>query len=880
MKSSEIRTTFLKFFEEKGHLIVPSSSLVPHGDPTLLLTTAGMVQMKPYFTGEAVPPSRRMTSCQKCFRTTDVDSVGDPGHLTFFEMLGNFSVGDYFKKEAIAWAWELVTERFGLPRQRLWTTVFFDDDEAERYWIDLGVPGERIIRCGEKDNFWGPAGQTGPCGPCSEIHYDFGPDRGCGKSDCNPSCGCGRFLEIWNLVFMQFNQDEQKIRTPLPKPNIDTGMGLERIACVLQNKASVYETDVFAPLLERISALTGRRYGESEAITRAMRVVAEHARAITFLIADGVIPANEGRGYVLRRVLRRAALFGRKLDLKGAFLTEIGRTVIEQMGGVYPELVRGREYILNVIEIEENRFNQTLTTGMNLLDEIMAELRSKGLSVISGEQAFRLYDTYGFPKEITAEIASEHGLAVDFEGFEREMEFQRERARDAARFGLADKSAEKFYGSLGLPPTEFVGYDSFESDARITGIIVNGEPVQTAFQGQEAEIILSRTPFYGEMGGQVGDTGTIAAPKGRAIITDAKRPLETLVVHVGRVEEGVLSVGDPARAQVDAERRLDIARNHTATHLLHAALRNVLGEQVRQGGSLVAPDHLRFDFTHLVALSEEERTRVQEFVNEAIRRDLLVISRLAPQKEAVAAGALAFFGEKYGETVRVVEIKSADGTERVSAELCGGTHLRRTGEIGFFRITSERSVGSGLRRIEAVTGRGAERFVETHLKALETASLRIESPSLLEVPDRIEEVLTALRNERKRAEALEAQLLRKDAESLLAQMVRVDGISVISARVSASSMERLRETGDFLKEKIGSGVIVLGAVLDDSPRFLAMVTPDLVGKGVHAGKIVKQVAQIAGGGGGGKPEMAQAGGRDKSKMDEALRAVPRLIGKK
>ena len=880
MKSSEIRTTFLKFFEEKGHLIVPSSSLVPHGDPTLLLTTAGMVQMKPYFMGEAVPPKRRMTSCQKCFRTTDIDSVGDPGHLTFFEMLGNFSVGDYFKKEAIAWAWELVTERFGLPKERLWTTVFLDDDEAERYWLEIGVPRERIIRCGEKDNFWGPAGQTGPCGPCSEIHYDFGPDRGCGKPDCNPSCGCGRFLEIWNLVFMQFDQDEKKNRTPLPKPNIDTGMGLERIACVMQGKASVYETDVFAPLIERISALTGRRYGESEAVTRAIRVVAEHGRAVTFLIADGVIPANEGRGYVLRRVLRRAALFGRKLGLKDLFLPEIGKTVINQMGGFYPELVKGRDYILNVIEIEESKFNQTLTTGINLLDEIVAELKAGGLSTISGEQAFRLYDTYGFPKEITAEIATEHGLKVDFEGFEREMEAQRERAREAAKFGLADKSAERFYGSLGLPPTEFVGYESFDAEAQVAALIVGGERVETAFQGQEVEIILSRTPFYGEMGGQVGDRGEIRSARGRVVVTDAKRPIESIIVHIGKVEAGVLSTGDRVRAQIDGERRLDIARNHTATHLLHAALREVLGDQVRQGGSLVAPDHFRFDFTHLVALSEEELMRVQSIVNEHIRRNLRVTGRLAPQKEAIAAGALAFFGEKYGEVVRVVEIGSPDGAERVSAELCGGTHLESTGQIGFFWITGEKSVGSGLRRIEAVTGRGAEQFVKARLEALEKTSRKLEAASPLEVPDRIEELLTALRSERKRAESLEAQLLRKSAEALLSTAVKVDGINVIAAKIPASSMERLRETGDFLKEKIGSGVIVLGAVLEDSPRFLAMVTPDLVSKGIHAGKIIKQVAQATGGGGGGKPEMAQAGGKDKSKIDEALRLVPTLIGKR
>ncbi|MDD5092844.1 MAG: alanine--tRNA ligase [Dehalococcoidia bacterium] len=878
MNSNEIRTAYLKFFEEKGHLVLPSSSLVPHGDPTLLLTTAGMVQIKPYFTGEMVPPNPRLASCQKCFRTTDIDSVGDAGHLTFFEMLGNFSVGDYFKKEAIAWAWELVIDRLHLPKDKLWITVFLDDDEAEQYWLKLGVPQERIVRLGEKSNFWGPAGQTGPCGPCSEIHYDFGKDKGCCKPECNPECSCGRFLEIWNLVFTQFNQDEQGKRHLLPKPNIDTGMGLERIATVMQGKSTVYETDIFRPIIEKVSALSGRKYGESESVTKAMRVVAEHSRAVTFLIADGVIPSNEGRGYVLRRVLRRAALFGRKLGLEEAFLTKMSKVVMDRMGGLYPELATGRDHILKVIEAEETRFDQTLNTGMNLLDEIVSTCKKKGAASISGAEAFKLYDTYGFPVEITMEVAAESGLSVDLEGFNKEMQAQRERAREAQKFGLADKSVQKFWESLDMPETEFVGYDLLSQKTKVLSLIIEGQSVQSAVKGQEVEVILAQTPFYGEMGGQLGDAGQITAPKGRIAVSDAKRPLDGLVMHVGKVEEGSISVGDSVEAKVDLERRLDIARNHTATHLLHAALRKVLGDQVRQGGSLVAPDYFRFDFTHLIALSKEELAQVQYLVNEHIRRNLPVSSCVTTFKKAAAEGALAFFGEKYGEEVRLVQIGDADSGERVSAELCGGTHLNSTGQIGFFHVTSEKSVGSGLRRIEAVTGRAAEKYTEQRFSALQNVADQLETnPS--EVAQKVTALLAELSAERKRAKDMEGQLLRKTAEALLQDVKEIDGVKVLAARVSASDEDLLRQTGDFLKDKLGSGVIVLGAVLNGNPRFLAMVTPDMVKKGINAGKIVKQVAQVTGGGGGGRPEMAQAGGKDASKIDEALKLVPKLVAK-
>ncbi|MFP3975025.1 MAG: alanine--tRNA ligase [Dehalococcoidia bacterium] len=878
MNSDQVKETYLTFFKEKGHTVLPSSSLIPQGDPTLLLTSAGMVQIKPYFMGEATPPNVRLASCQKCFRTTDIDEVGDATHLTFFEMLGNFSVGDYFKKEAIAWAWEFVKERLQLPQDRLWITIFLDDDEAFEHWIQTGVPRERIVRCGEEDNFWGPAGDTGPCGPSSEILYDLGEEFGCGRPDCGPACNCGRFSELWNLVFTQYYQDEHGNRTPLTSKNIDTGMGLERTAAIMQGKDSVYETDRFSPIIDCISRLTGKNYGEDKSSDKAIRVVAEHGRSATFLIADGVIPSNEGRGYVLRRVLRRAALFGYLLGLKEPFLTQIAEVVIDQMGNSYPELLTRKDHIIRAIDLEESRFDQTLNTGMNLLDQMIEQDKESGVSSISGEQAFTLYDTYGFPVEMTKEIAADHGLSVDLEGFEQEMEKQRERARAAQKFGAGDKAAQRVYEQLDVAPTGFAGYDSFSCETRVVALLVEGEPVGTASAGQEAEVILAKTPFYGEMGGQVGDTGEIKGYNGKVAVSNTTRPLDDLVTHSGKVEEGSISVGDSAEAEIDRERRLDIARNHTATHLLQAALRQVIGDDVSQAGSLVAPDRFRFDFTYLIALSKEELAKVQRIVNENIRRNLRVSSRVVPYSQALAEGALAFFGEKYGDEVRVVRIEDSNSSEVVSTELCGGTHVQSTGEIGFFHITSERSIGSGMRRIEAVTGRGAEALVNERFSVLENAAEQLEtSPS--DVRQKLSEVLSELDTERKRAKDLEAQLLRTRAESLLSEVSEVNGINVLTAEVATSNMDLLRQMGDFLKDKLGSAVIVLGTTLDGNPRFLAMVTSDLVSQGINAGDIVKRVAEVTGGGGGGKPGMAQAGGKDRSKMDEALRLVPQLLKK-
>jgi len=869
--ADEIRSAYLKFFEEKGHAVIPSSSLIPHGDPTLLLTSAGMVQFKPYYLGEAVPPNPRLVSCQKCFRTTDIESVGDPSHLTFFEMLGNFSIGDYFKKESIAWAWEFVTERLKLAKDKLWVTIYLDDDESFNYWRAIDVPAARILRFGEKENFWGPAGNSGPCGPCSEIHFDFGENIGCGKPDCKPNSGCTRFSEIWNLVFTQYNQDESGKRIPLPKPNIDTGMGLERTTAAVIGKTSVYDTPLFTPLLATISRLSGKKYGAGGEIDNAMRIVAEHGRGIPFLIADGVLPSNEGRGYVLRRLLRRAVAFGRTLGLDKPFLTETAKATMELMGHVYPEIMQRRDFILRVVELEEARFGSTLSSGLDLLEEMMeeaAEVSKKGVKEISGETAFKLYDTFGFPVELTKEIAQGRGFTVDLEGFEREMEKQRERARAAQKSVVTAKVTLRWR----VRRRPFVGYHNLKHKSAILGILVDNKSADTIQEGQEASLILKSTSFYGEMGGQVGDTGEIRSSEGRFLVTNTIRMPPDIIVHQGKVAEGSLHVGDEVEAEVDKERRLDIARNHTATHLLHYALRTVLGKHVEQRGSLVAPESFRFDFSHLTSLTPEELQKVQALVNETIRENLPVRDEEMPYRRAVEEGAIAIFEEKYGDTVRVLKT----GDPPISMELCGGTHVSATGEIGFFKITSEGSIGSGLRRIEAVTGRGAEKFVNDRL-----ASLEKMSQSLGATLENVEEKLAALVEEmdkgKKRALGMERELARIRAEALLTQVEVIKGVNVLIARVPSARLEILREMADFLRDKLKSIVLVLGSVDEERPVFLAAVTPDLIAKGYDAGKIVREVAKVTGGGGGGRPNLAQAGGKDKAKLDEALRVAKGLI---
>ena len=879
MQAAEIRQSFLDFFQGKGHLVMPSASLIPAGDPTLLLTSAGMVQFKPYFTGEMVPPGPRLTSVQKCFRTTDIDEVGDTSHNTFFEMLGNFSIGDYFKEEAIAWAWEYITDHLKLAPERLWATVFLDDDDAHDLWVRSGVPAERIRRFGEADNWWGPAGNEGPCGPCSEIHYDFGGECRLDKpeSECGPNCECGRFLELWNLVFMQFYQDPQGVRTPLPVPNIDTGMGLERAARILQGVDSAYETDLFQPIVARVEELSGKTYGEDDETDTAIRVVAEHARSAAFLIADGVVPGNEGRGYVLRRVIRRAIRYGRKLqslvpprgEPKRGFLSPVAEVVIDHMGEHYNELVNSRKFVLQVLQQEEEGFGEVYETGMRIIDDhINAQLTSKE---ITGKDLFLLYDTYGFPVEETAEIAREHGLSVDMEGFEKEIEAQRERSRAAGEKFGGDADAQRRYQPLGQ--TTFLGYETTTAPSEIVGLLVDGASVDSAANGKKLEIVLRETPFYAEAGGQVGDAGELEGPNGTIQVEDTQSPVTGLTVHRGRVASGTVATGETVVATVDRERRQDAARNHTATHLLHAALRQVLGTHVRQAGSLVAPDRLRFDFTHVSPLTADELRSVERLVNAKVRENVAVRKRETTFRQATADGALAFFGDRYGDQVRVVEVANGDV---FSLEVCGGTHVDATGDVGYIHVVGESSIGAGMRRIEALSGRAAESLARDQSVLLERVAQRLETS-----PKDLESRVTTLTQEvarlRRAAAAGAREASRKEAQELLDRVQDLEGVKAVVERAQVSSTEALRETGDWLRDKLDSGVVVLGAVVNDRPTLIAMVTADLIARGLHAGNIVKEAAQAMGGGGGGRPEMAQAGGRRPEALDDALRTAVQVI---
>ena len=864
----EIRAAYLRFFEERGHLVMPSASLIPAGDPTLLLTSAGMVPFKPYYSGDETPPNRRLASAQKCFRATDIDLVGDYTHHTMFEMLGNFSIGDYFKRETIRWAWEFFTEVLLFDPQLLWVTVHDSDDEAFAIWRDeMGVPEQHISRCGDVDNFWGPAGAEGACGPSSEIHYDRHPDADPNATPCHDPAG--RFVEIWNLVFPQFYQAPDGSRTDLPAPSIDTGMGLERVAAIIQDVPSAYETDLLAPIRQRVEQLSGRTYGHDPEVDYAIRVVTEHARSAVFLIADGVVPANEGRGYVLRRVIRRAIRFARKLGIDEAFLGPVASAIVARMGDRYPELREHERFVLRSLAAEEERFEEAIALGMPLLEEKLTLGKT-----VAGEDAFLLYDTYGFPLELTQEIAREQGLDVDVEGFQREMNAQRERGRAAARFSGA-RDLNRVYEALGEPPTAFVGYDALEAGARVVGLLKDNEWAPVAEEGDKVDIVLDRTPFYAEGGGQVGDTGAIVAAGGTARVDDTQRPVGDFIAHRATVTSGSIAVGGEARAVVDRERRLDVMRNHTATHLLHAVLRDALGSHVRQAGSLVAPDRLRFDFTHVAAVSPAEIAEIEQTVNERIRGDLGVVKREEAQRDALARGALAFFGERYGDTVRTVSIGEpgeANAEGPASFELCGGTHLDRTGQIGFFHVVSESSVGTGVRRIEAVTGRGSEAFIAGRLRALDEVAARLRS-TVEEAPQRVEALQAQVEEARRGASAGQRDASLREAEQLLTQAQDVNGVKVLAATSSAPDADALRTTGDWLRDKLGSAIVVLGGVFADRPSVIAMVTPDLVDRGFNAGDIVKAAAAPMGGGGGGRPQLAQAGGKEPGKLGEALEAA-------
>ena len=870
VSGNEIRQKFLDYFASKGHTIVSSSSLVPYNDPTLLFTNAGMNQFKDVFLGLDQRPYRTAATAQKCVRAggkhNDLETVGRTArHHTFFEMLGNFSFGDYFKREAIGYAWEFLTEVLGLPKEKLWTTVYLDDDEAFNLWQEIaGIPPERIVRLGEKDNFWA-MGDTGPCGPCSEIIIDRGEKYRCQAPECALGvCDCDRWLELWNLVFMQFNRSEDGTLAPLPRPSIDTGMGLERIASVLQGVDSNFDTDLFRKIIQHIEKITGKNYyGDQRGFP--FRVIADHARACTFLISDGVLPSNEGRGYVLRRILRRAVRFGKSLGLDEPFLYTLVPVVVELMADAYPELKGRQEHVEKVIRMEEERFHETLHEGMRVVNEIIDKVKSEGRDFILGSEAFVLYDTYGFPLDLTEDIAEEHGLTVNREEFNAAMEAQRRRARSARN---EQKAYEKFVALAavleGLDATRFLGWETVSAPAQVLALVKEEERVGLLGPGEEGWLLLDATPFYGESGGQVGDTGRLEGEGFKAAVADTQKLPDGKILHLIRVEEGYIKEGDRLLAQVDRTRREDIARNHSATHLLHRALKEVLGEHVNQAGSLVEPGRLRFDFSHYTAMTPEELRQVEDRVNRQILSDLPVKIEFTTFKEAQEKGATALFGEKYGDVVRLVEMGD------YSRELCGGTHVESTAKIGIFKIVSETAIGAGLRRIEAVTGEGARRYFEERLGYLEEASALLKCPEA-EVPRRLEGLLQALKEKEKEIGALTLKLLRLETEDYLRQAKEVEGVKVVAIEVEAKDAEALRLTADHVRDRLGSGVVILGAPWGERVGFVVMVTKDLVNRGLHAGKIAKEVAAAAGGTGGGRPEMAQAGGKEVSQLEKALK---------
>ncbi|WP_457754858.1 alanine--tRNA ligase [Thermovibrio ammonificans] len=865
--ADRIRETFLKFFEEKGHARVKSSPLVPKNDPTLLFTNAGMVQFKDYFLGKEEPPFKRATSCQKCMRAggkhNDLENVGRTGrHHTFFEMLGNFSFGDYFKEEAIKFAWELVTEVFKLPKERLYVSVYKEDEEAFRIWRDVvGVPQERIYRLGEKDNFWA-MGDTGPCGPCSEIYYDRGEEFACGPNCGIGSCDCDRYLEIWNLVFMQFERDESGKLRPLEKPSIDTGMGLERIASVLQGVPSNYETDLLFPLVKWASKLSGVPYGRSEKSDTSMRVIADHLRAMTFLISDGVLPANEGRGYVLRRIIRRASRHGRLLGIKGPFLYSGVKEVVKIMGKAYPELELSRELVERVVRREEERFSRTLERGLQIFQEIIDELKSRGEKVIPGSEVFKLYDTFGFPIDLVLEVANDEGLQVDLEGFEKLLKEQRERARKAWKGG-AQKVVSPELQRLSLEhPTLFTGYEHLEEYAKVVGILKGEELVESVSEGEEATVILDRTPFYPEKGGQVGDTGTLEGTDSLCKVTDTQNITEKLIGHKVKVLRGKLSVGDYVEARVDEERRKAITRAHTATHLLHKALKEVLGNHVKQAGSLVLPDRLRFDFTHFEAPTKEELRAVEELVNRWITENYPVKIEEMPYDEALERGAIALFGEKYGSVVRVVDVGG------VSVELCGGTHVKRSGDIGFFKLTSESSISSGTRRVEAVVGPEALKWVWEKEKLIEELKGALQSPEE-QLTAKVERLKEELKEKERELEQLKRKLASGKLDELLKNAKEANGFKVITAKVDGLAGRELVDLADALRNKAKSAAVMLVGVKGGKANLVIALTKDLTNR-FKAGELIREVAPILQGKGGGRPDLAQGGVKDLSRLQEAF----------
>lgn len=866
----EIRKEFLDFFKEKEHLIAPSFSLVPKNDKSLLLIGAGMAPLKRYFTGELTPPDKRMSTCQKCIRTGDIDNVGKTDrHATFFEMLGNFSFGDYFKKEAIEWAWEFLTKRLEINENDLWASVYQDDDEAYELWNKhIGLPEERIVRLGKEDNFWEL--EVGPSGPCSEIYVDRGESYGCGSPDCKPGCDCDRYIEVWNLVFTQFDKDENGVYHPLSHPNIDTGMGLERITAVMEGANNIFEVGEINKILKAVEKVSGYKYGTDKTKDMSVRVITDHTRAMTFLVSDGVIPSNEGRGYVLRRLIRRASRHGKLLGIDNSFLSDIVDVVINSWKVQYSELSEREEQIKKVIKSEESKFQETIDQGISILNNYIDEMINSGVRVLSGENAFKLYDTFGFPLDLTKEILREKSLDVDEKEFNLNMEAQRNRARrarDDGDSGWNTTSDDNIFNGL---ESKFRGYEVTNLVSSIIALFKDNEKVNLLSEGEEGIIILDESPFYGESGGQTGDIGIIESPEFKAEVLDTKVTKDKLVLHMVKIINGDAKVNSRVIASVDESRRNSIRRNHSATHLLHRALKDVLGEHVNQAGSLVLPNRLRFDFTHFEGPSKEDLLKIENIINNKIMESLDVITTESSLKDVQGTGVVGLFEEKYGDRVRVVKMGD------YSQELCGGTHVRNTSDIGMFKIVSEAGIAAGVRRIEAITGVSVYEYLNEMEKEIEELShiLKANKNSLLE---KAKTLMEDIRNKDKEIEALKGKMASNIADEILSSSKLVDGITYITYYIKDMDMNSLRNLGDEIRNRLGSGVIVLASTLDEKVSFVTMVTKDLNKMGILAGNIVREVSKVTGGNGGGRPDMAQAGGKDISKIEEALSIVPDLI---
>ena len=870
---NELRRMFLEFFESKGHLAMKSFSLVPHNDKSLLLINSGMAPLKPYFTGQEIPPRKRVTTCQKCIRTGDIENVGKTArHGTFFEMLGNFSFGDYFKDEAIHWTWEFLTEVVGLDPDRLYPSIYLDDEEAFEIWNKkIGIPKERIFRFGKEDNFWEHG--SGPCGPCSEVYYDRGEKYGCGSPDCTVGCDCDRYMEIWNNVFTQFDNDGHNNYTELEQKNIDTGMGLERLACVVQDVDSMFDIDTLYALRQHVCKIAGAEYGKEHETDVSIRVITDHIRSVTFMISDGILPSNSGRGYVLRRLLRRASRHGRLLGIDREFLVELAETVIEGSKDGYPELEEKKDFIFKVITKEEEQFNKTIDQGLSILAGIEEEMEKKGEKVLSGEEAFRLYDTYGFPVDLTVEILEEKGMSIDEEGFQRAVEEQKEKAKGT--FGEHNYNGREatVYDEIDSKITsEFVGYEETSCESKVTVLTTENEIVEALSDGEEGTIFVEKTPFYATSGGQEADTGVIKTGEFEFQVEDTMKLLGGKIGHKGHVVKGMVKVGDTVTLEIDTEKRALSANNHSATHLLQKALRMVLGTHVEQAGSSVNEDRLRFDFTHFSAMTEEEIRKVEEIVNEQIMKCLPVTAENMPIEEARKTGAAALFGEKYGDIVRVVSMGD------FSIEFCGGTHVPNTGVITAFKIISETGVAAGVRRIEALTSKGLMRYYNgLEAKLQELSKLAKTKPEQLS--QKISHLLTENKALSSEVESLKSKLAKEAAGDVMSQVTEVKGVKLLAAKIEGVDMNGLRDLGDQMKEQIGEGVVVLASAVGGKVSLVAMATKSAVEKGAHAGNLIKEIASLVGGGGGGRPNMAQAGGKNPEGIDEAVAKVKEVLEK-